>query len=238
MRTRSPWIVVTAAVTALVGAGVGLIFVSAAGEANRDIGVSMASGGITSLFLVIAGAVLAKRDEVQRLLMQLSAAQDLTAVNLHGRKIDDLALVGMKMAVADLSETTLCRARLVDADLRWATLRDSVLPDCVFAYACMEDVDLTRAKLERANLQHVKLARANFSGALLRLADLRGADLCLSENLHAATLESIVYDETTKWPLGFDPPPSDSRALEALPPQPPWDDYWSRHGHNWESNER
>jgi uncharacterized protein YjbI with pentapeptide repeats len=54
------------------------------------------------------------------------------------------------------------------------------------------------------------LQRADLVDALLIDADLRGADLTRAD-LYEAELEGITYDENTKWPADFTPPPSTPR---------------------------
>jgi uncharacterized protein YjbI with pentapeptide repeats len=95
----------------------------------------------------------------------------------------------------DLTKAHLFGASLVEADLRSANLTGANLID-----ANLHDAHLTDAKLIDAHLYGAYLYRA-----LLRGADLRGADLTEAE------LEGITYDENTKWPEGFTPPPSTPR---------------------------
>jgi uncharacterized protein YjbI with pentapeptide repeats len=54
-------------------------------------------------------------------------------------------------------------------------------------------------------LDYARLNVANLYGADLTGADLSGAYLT------DAILEGITYDENTKWPAGFTPPPSTPR---------------------------
>ena len=59
------------------------------------------------------------------------------------------------------------------------------------------DKNLTRANLTGADLRGANLYRADLTGAVLTSAKLTGADL-----------KSIVYDDSTRWPARFIPPPS------------------------------
>ena len=68
--SRSPWLIVSFIVALLVGVGISLIATAAAGPAARDIGVSLASGGITGLVFIFAQSVMAQADE------RLTARQD------------------------------------------------------------------------------------------------------------------------------------------------------------------
>lgn len=66
--------------------------------------------------------------------------------------------------------------------------------------ADLTSVSLDFADLTNANLNGAKLFAAHFEGTILYGADLRGSDLTY------ATVRNVVYDETTLWPTGFDPP--------------------------------
>jgi hypothetical protein len=61
------------------------------------------------------------------------------------------------------------------------------------------EADLRGAFLIRATLIATDFSRANLSGANLSGADLYGA------HLRETTLEGLLYDLATKWPVGFDP---------------------------------
>lgn len=61
---------------------------------------------------------------------------------------------------------------------------------------------LTNADLSGANLTDADLTYADLSGAVLSGTNLTGAKLAY------ASLKDIVYDEKTKWPTDFVPPPS------------------------------
>jgi uncharacterized protein YjbI with pentapeptide repeats len=101
--------------------------------------------------------------------------------------------------------------------------------------------DLQSADLISANLRGANLLGANLRGADLRGADLRAAqliavpalsnqanytqpairalppDIWTSLTLSDTILTDSLYDDTTRWPLGFTPP---AEAKEIQPPQP------------------
>ena len=65
---------------------------------------------------------------------------------------------------------------------------------------------LCDATLREADLRHCDLRAADLSGADLTGADLTGADLSAAD-LSRCLLQHIRFDETTRWPEGFAPPP-------------------------------
>lgn len=95
------------------------------------------------------------------------------------------------------------------------------LHDVNWTYRDLHEVDLSRAnlyganlygaKLYEANLYEANLYGANLSGANLSGANLYGANLSGANlsgaNLDSATLIQAVYNQATKWPEGFYPPP-------------------------------
>lgn len=62
---------------------------------------------------------------------------------------------------------------------------------------------LVKAKLIAAIFHHAYIGHADFTGA-----DLSGANFSHAMGLEQANLKDVVYDDTTRWPLGFVPPPS------------------------------
>lgn len=86
------------------------------------------------------------------------------------------------------------------AILYWANLCGADLSDCNFEGADLSGAALRDARLVGANLRDAKLGRDNLGGS----TDLQGADLTGAQ-LHGADLNGAKYDDTTKFPLGFDP---------------------------------
>ena len=74
----------------------------------------------------------------------------------------------------------------------------------------LRGMDLENQELADADLRGADLRRARLWGASLRRAWLQGADLrdC---DLTLAVLKGALYDDTTRWPHGFDP---ELRGLE------------------------
>lgn len=76
--------------------------------------------------------------------------------------------------------------------------------DDIWPTADLTESDLRMGNLAGANLRRVRLHGANLARANLRGADLRGADLEYA-TLDEADLHDAVADETTWWPLDFEP---------------------------------
>ena len=96
--------------------------------------------------------------------------------------------------------------RLDGADISGAYLGEASLNRARFAWtnlagARFQQADLRGAIFREANLTNTNFIGADLSGADLSQADLTGADL------RNANLTGIGYDERTRWPEGFDPPP-------------------------------
>lgn len=127
-------------------------------------------------------------------------------------------LTGWALPGAVLSGIDLGKAKLEGADLRGAQFRNSQLVAATLAGADLrganlEYANLTAADLRRADLRGARLAAASLAQADLRGADLRGADLAghganrvlWERRIGSAQFEGAVYDETTRWPPGFNP---------------------------------
>jgi Pentapeptide repeats (8 copies) len=113
-----------------------------------------------------------------------------------------------------LSRVDLRGAFLHDARLTNALLRHTNLARAQMAGVWLDRADLEDADLRQANLQRARLSGANLHQAHLQDADLRGADLSSADvrgaNFQGAQLEGADftgarYDDTTKWPDGFQP---------------------------------
>lgn len=99
----------------------------------------------------------------------------------------------------ELSMTLDMKSFLVGADLQGANLRGKNLSGLDFTGANLEGAYLTGADLSNANLTNTNLV-----GTFLRNTDLSGADLTGTNIQNAYYPEAAKYDETTKFPQGFD----------------------------------
>jgi uncharacterized protein YjbI with pentapeptide repeats len=87
----------------------------------------------------------------------------------------------------------------ITKNLRSHYLRNASLHGADLSHGNLSKVFLRAADLSTANLSHADLWDANLRDANLRGADLRGT------NLGAANLRGAIFDQSTKWPNGFDP---------------------------------
>lgn len=158
---------------------------------------------------------------------------NFTGADLVESDLSGALLWETKLSRARLQRANLGRASLRGADLSWAGLEGANLTG-----AFLDAADLRGAKLTRADLTEARLVDTNLSGAeLVRAklgshsssigptlrganlteanlayahisgADLTGANLAGAELEHVV-LERIIYNDQTRWPDGFEPPPS------------------------------
>lgn len=160
------------------------------------------------------------------------AGANLSRSNLFRAKLREADLVGVNAREANLCEADLSQAELRDAsfvgadlrgaNLRGASLRDAKLGSANVGAANLMGADLTHAELVGARLRSAVLMRANLRRANLREANLRGAELdgadLTGANLTGADLRGVYFDAHTRWdetttfPVGFDPNRDPKRA--------------------------
>ena len=113
---------------------------------------------------------------------------------------------------ANLYGAGLTEANLSGTDLRGANLTNAVLYEADLTDAQLNRADLQKANLLGAKLNGAKLNGAKLNGAVLNSANLTGANLTgavlTSAKLRGAVLDGIIYDDSTRWPARFTPPPS------------------------------
>lgn len=134
---------------------------------------------------------------------------DLAEANLGDADLEDLSLARACLRNCDLREVRLSSSDFREADLRGALL------DGVSLYHCdLTQADLRGASLKGAQLWMVKLGRAKLEGADLTDAQLAWAELGEADlrqlDLTTVKMKENTWDNTTRWPDGFDPPPSGS----------------------------
>ncbi len=132
--------------------------------------------------------------------------------NLSGANLSKVMLWGADLSEADLGEADLKEAILVGTNLSEADLGEVDLSGAIMDRANLHMVDLNQADLGEAVLIGADLSKADLSGADLYGAYLCGADLSMADlsgaDLRRTDRSEITYDDNTKWPLDFTPPPN------------------------------
>lgn len=122
---------------------------------------------------------------------QSGSYADLSQVDLSGRILPQVDLVGATLIRANLSQIDLTGANLAQADLRGASLDRAILQNANLTGACLYRVDLSGADLSSADLTDAKLRGVRYdrhtifptdfnyqsSGAIGPGAKLNGAQL-------------------------------------------------------------
>ena len=136
--------------------------------------------------------------------------------SLAGADLRDADPFIVDLTVMDLREADLSRVTLPyeTGEKRWSSgLTDPVR--MARRHVRLRGADLTGARLDRilggdgdfreARLVRASLVEADLQYADFTLADLTGADFT-GADLERARLLATVYDGTTRWPDGFEPP--------------------------------
>jgi uncharacterized protein YjbI with pentapeptide repeats len=194
----------------------------------QNIFAALLVGGIVAMVSILwqesisdNQATQATRLENLRFVRQLSSQKDVTArpfsdldlqgqnlarLDLRGADLDGANLQHANLDSADLSPAPSRRTDLAGANLTGANLTDANLTDAFLLLAHLDGADLTSAHLDGAHLRGADLTSADLGDATLTGARLYGANLT-GADLTDADLKGVHYDEKTKWPVGFKPPP-------------------------------
>lgn len=183
----------------------------------RDIVVAMILG-----VLLAAGSIWGQKVIDDRRAVRDAAKQE--ADNRHTEQLENLVFVrslssdseqARPFSHMDLATMALVGLQLPDADFAYADLTDTLLMQTDFTGSDFSAAILVNADLSYANLTDARLSSdvyADDDGEALRGADLTGATLIgttlTGADLSDAVLTDIYYDDSTRWPQGFRPPPS------------------------------
>jgi len=116
---------------------------------------------------------------------------DFSNHNLQGAYFDECDLTGADFQKADLYGAYLAFSSLNDASFAGASLRGASLDNCLLRRTSFVSADLSPDNLD--------------CPTSMQKADLRGADF-RDANLTRLAAESSVFDKTTVFPSGCDPP--------------------------------
>ena len=143
--------------------------------------------------------------------------------NLNGSNFQKANMEKANLNFATLNKATLNKANLQDAILAFATCRETNFSNANLQNANFSNASLSKTKFINANLSYANLSNtisetANYSGANLEGANLQYAKF-YGANFSGANLENVdlstvrfnrvEYDDSTKFPEGFDPSSKD-----------------------------
>ncbi len=142
---------------------------------------------------------------------------DLRDTHLTGANLFRANLQGAIFKRANLKEAIFINASLQNADLsesnlHFAQLNGANFQGSYFNKANLKETNFYEGNLQLANfyganLMHAKLIKANLQNACLIEANLKGTLLMEAHGLTPDRVAAAYWDETTKWPEDFSPPP-------------------------------
>jgi len=133
-----------------------------------------------------------------------AAIQSGDMLNFNGHDLRGVNLSGLNLSGADFSYALLEGANLSGSTLEHAILWSAQVRQADLRAADLRSANLSVADLTGANLSQADLRGAELMGATLSAADLRGANLT-DTNLRNLIHTSMIVDDTTRWPAGFQP---------------------------------
>jgi hypothetical protein len=202
---------------------------------SANVSVELASIAITIIFVDALYQHRETEREKKRLILQMGspdnafAREAARALRSQGW-LQDGSLKDADLRGADLQGALLGYADLQRADVGGANLQGASLEGAKLQGADLWLADLKNAYLVKANLQGANLKGVDLQGVDLRIADLQGADM-RGANLQGAylggarlqeadmrhtklqgakweaNLRETEYNNATRWPEGFTPPP-------------------------------
>jgi uncharacterized protein YjbI with pentapeptide repeats len=186
--------------------------VPTAERANIAVNFSNAQGDLDALGGLLEGvAYLALEpttpiEYVDRPPIGDYSGAELDGLTLPGAVLWAFGFTGASMRGADLSVAEMGWAALTGADLTGADLSGANLQHADLEGAVLREASLAGANLTNALLRSADLRDAVLRNAYLAVTDLSGADLS-GADLDGASLIGSVWDEDTRWPEGYAPPP-------------------------------
>ncbi len=139
---------------------------------------------------------------------------DLSGLDLRGVSFHKSGLLDLQSS--NFEGTQLTDASLTGCDLSECNFRSAIMDGANLRSIGGTLTDFSGASLIKALLRGATLAGANFASANLKevdfgYADLRGANL-ETANLTDVHFENTRYDEHTRWPADYVPPPDPNAA--------------------------
>ncbi len=194
---------------------------SGEGSTVKQVLIGLATASVIFVAPSARGQLLSVSNTVDDDMSHLSTEEAMEHLSQNGTcfrcQMSGASFIGITMQGTDLRETDLTFANFNEAFLRQANLGGADMGGAVFTNgyyarpdfrgANLSGADFSGSRLFDANFTNTNLMSANLEAVSLIRANLEGADL-RDANLTNALLLNITYDETTRWPTGFTPPPS------------------------------
>jgi uncharacterized protein YjbI with pentapeptide repeats len=157
---------------------------------------------------LFAGANLSRADLFGTdLTSAIFVGTDLKGANLQSANLSQASLLHEDLTHTVFSNTGFSQARFVKTNLSGVHLD----PGTDFSGASFKNVNFARAFLDGTVLDDANLDYVDFTNADLFHVDLSRA------NISNVKLDDIYYDTGTRWPSGFQAPPSRARPHHPLP---------------------
>lgn len=131
----------------------------------------------------------------------------LTHIDLRRANLDYANFQKADLSNANLKKSSLIKANLCRANLRNANLTGADLSNANLTGADLTGINLSNANLNKANLSIVRFEKVDITKSIVAnfsSANFVGA-LFLGVDLRNVNLEGSLYDNTTKFPIDFDP---------------------------------
>ena len=158
-----------------------------AGELSDITGVPTSER--TRLQALAEGIPLAELDELAPLDLTVDGADEIDP--------------GLDL-IKGLGGALLLAADLTSADVRSATMIETDLRNAILCKTKFQACNLNGADLSRTVMEGADFTRAMIRDSMFVAADMRGADF-KEASLHRSDLTFAKFDETTRFPIGFDP---------------------------------
>jgi len=121
-----------------------------------------------------------------------------------GRQFDNSNLRGASFADIKITSGSRFGYHFDEIDFSNCRFDGTKLEEVNFRNSCFQDASFTQAYLPKSDFSNADCRNADFTECNLRHCKFFGADL-RGAILKGSTLSGLEYDNSTKWPDGFDP---------------------------------
>jgi hypothetical protein len=145
---------------------------------------------------------LAEAVRLQRGLLEPPTKPPITAAAIRAGLVDEKKLNGLEMPDSDLRNADFVYRELRGANFRNTDFTAASLQGCDLRAADLSGAILANTTFYLADLRGANLSNAKMSSCDLRQARFEGTDLSGAEIVDCRVL--ATFDESTRWPEGFD----------------------------------